>query len=187
MSRPDRPRRARGPLLGALAAAGLIACAARGAEPPPRLSLDAAALADYLRPAAGERAVVANFWATWCGPCVAEMPHLVELARRHAPDGVRVVAVSIDLPLPFEAQTAAEVHAFADARGFDLPVVALTDGWDDVLERYELSGPVPATIVLDRSGAVLERHEGAADLERFEAMLRGALAGAAAPPDRGGS
>ena len=157
------------PFLSALAAC------ARSPAAPPRLTLAPAELYDYLRPAAGERAVVANFWATWCGPCVAEMPHLVELERRFAGEGVRVVAVSIDVPMPVEARTPQDVHAFADRRGFALPVVALTEDWNAVLEHYDMSGPVPYTFVVDRSGAIVERQEGGADAERFESMLRTAL------------
>jgi thiol-disulfide isomerase/thioredoxin len=155
-----------------------VACA-RSPAAPPRLTLAPAELYDYLRPAEGERAVVANFWATWCAPCVAEMPHLVELERRWADEGVRVVAVSIDVPMPVEARTPEDVHEFADRRGLALPVVALTGetrDWNEVLEHYDMSGPVPYTFVVDRAGAIVARQEGGADAERFERMLRAALA-----------
>ena len=172
----SRTKRARGlEALGALSLLALAACA-RPAAPAPRLTLAPAELYDYLRPVDGERAVVANFWATWCGPCLAEMPHLVELERRWSDEGVRVVAVSIDVPMPVEARTPEDVHAFADRRGFALPVVALTGDWAEVLERYDMSGPVPYTFVVDRSGAIVARQEGGADAERFESMLRTALA-----------
>ena len=72
----------------------------------PHAADDLEALRAHLRPAAGEQAVLVNVWATWCSPCVAEMPELVEIAKEHADDGVRVVAISIDLAMPTEIDTA---------------------------------------------------------------------------------
>lgn len=67
------------------------------------------------------RTVVVNFWATWCAPCVAEMPALQRLADRLASRGVTVVAVNYQ-------ENAARIAPFLERLGVTLPVVRDHDG-----------------------------------------------------------
>ena len=138
-------------------------------------------LFEHLRPSDGESAVVANFWATWCRPCAAEMPELVKLHRAFSSRGVRVVAVSIDLPMPVQAETPEDVFGFADKMRFDLPVVVLEGDLGPVVERYGLSGAVPYTIVFDGDGELAARQEGGAAYARFVEMLEAAAPGIGEP------
>jgi len=171
--------------LGLLLAACVLApvqagCSSGHAAPAPPTSfqvLDLEALRAHLRPAAGEQAVLVNVWATWCSPCVAEMPELVEIAKEHADDGVRVVAISIDLAMPTEIDTAEGVRAFAEERGFALPIIVLDGELDPFLEAYDLPGPVPYTWVVGADGATAATQLGRATHERFEAMLAAAGVG----------
>ncbi len=106
-------------------------------------------LADY----AG-RGVVLNLWATWCVPCVAEMPALDELARAVAADRIDV------LPLSSDRGGVPVVQKFYADRGIkDLPV--LLDPQSAASHALGLRG-IPTTLVIDRTGRELGRLEGAA-------------------------
>jgi len=138
--------------------------------------LDAAL--DAALDAEGRRGLLVNFWATWCAPCVAEMPELVEVAREWRAQGGDVVAVSYDLMVPGaeRGSVAGEVAEFLERKGFDLEVLVF-DGadYDAINERFGLPGNIPATLALDADGTIVDREEGKAGRERFEEMMREAL------------
>jgi hypothetical protein len=69
-----------------------------------------------------------------------------------------------------------QMQAFVAERKMELPIL-IYDGpdYDAINERFGLPGPVPATIAIDRTGAVVERHAGRASAEKFAAMMRKAL------------
>jgi thiol-disulfide isomerase/thioredoxin len=91
--------------------------------------------------------VVLDFWATWCGPCLAAMPGLAALARKHAAD-VEVITINLDDP--------AEARAIFDRSGYSLHLVA-DDGRTS--ERYGVT-TIPHTVVIDRAGVVRSVHRG---------------------------
>lgn len=127
-------------LAGALAAVALLsgAPAARAFE-----LTDTAGkphrLADYKG-----RWVVVNFWATWCVPCIQEIPEIAAFHRDHR--DVVVIGVAID------AEDAAKTRAFAKKVGHDFPLVLS----DDAVER-QLGSPkaLPTTRIYDPSGKVV--------------------------------
>lgn len=93
--------------------------------------------------------VVVNMWATWCKPCVKEMPAFDEVAASEA--GVRIVGVNV-------ADSAADATAFAESLGvsyeqFNDPTGALSDA-------FGVTG-LPATAFVDADGKVVEVHSGA--------------------------
>lgn len=88
--------------------------------------------------------VVVNFWATWCRPCVRELPALQQLAEDIAPRGGRVLAVAID-------SDSRNVQRFVKAHELTLPVAC--DGPAGLARELDLQA-VPLTLVLDRNGAV---------------------------------
>ena len=99
--------------------------------------------------------LVVNLWATWCAPCVAEMPALQGLAQRVAEKGVRV------LPLSSDRGGAAQVEAFyRDHAITDLPV--WLDPRGEAARRWGARG-LPTTLVIDRTGRDRARVEGAFD------------------------
>ena len=96
--------------------------------------------------------VVVSFWATWCIPCLKEMPHLNELAGRY--DGrVTFIAVSVD-----DSKSMAKVAPLARAKGWDNLVIA-QDAGGTVQQTLQVLAP-PYTLVYDASGSVAYRHEG---------------------------
>ncbi len=101
------------------------------------------------------RFVVLNFWATWCGPCVEELPTLDALSRHPAIDGMTVVTISQD------ARGAAAVDPFLDARGLSaLPRFLDQDGSAGRVLDVEA---LPTTFLVDPSGRLIGSLDGSAD------------------------
>lgn len=91
------------------------------------------------------RVVLVNVWATWCGPCRAEMPALQQLAAAYASDSVVVLGLSVD------RGPAADVDAFLAQRGVTYPVAIVGD---DVVRAFGGARGYPTSYLLDRTGVV---------------------------------
>jgi thiol-disulfide isomerase/thioredoxin len=96
------------------------------------------------------KAVVLNFWATWCGPCKAELPMLVEAAKDYESRGVVFVAVSLD-----DEKTKKLVPAFVNAHQISFPV--WLGATADDLVKLGLGEAVPVTAFLDQDGHISSR------------------------------
>ena len=123
-------------------------------------------------------ACLLNFWATWCPPCVAELPDLMAVAREYEARGGNVVGVSYDLLVPGVARESVEgkVRAFLAER--DLPlggVIYSANDFDSIDERFALPGAIPVTLAFDRNGKLVDREDGGATRERFAEMMQRAL------------
>lgn len=97
--------------------------------------------------------VVLNFWATWCAPCVEEVPSLVEMQRRMKAKGVTVLAVSVD------ADDSAYIH-FVKQHNVELLTVRDPDQKSNSL--YGTS-KFPETFIIDRNGVMRRKFIGAVD------------------------
>jgi peroxiredoxin len=106
-------------------------------------------LSDYL----GKQAILIDFWATWCEPCLAEMSHLRKLYEANKSKGFVVIAVSMDGP-----DTVAEVPSFAKRNGMVFPVVLDEDS--HVAGVYNPKKAAPLSVLIDKSGKVVKTHEG---------------------------
>jgi len=99
------------------------------------------------------RGLILNMWATWCVPCVTELPALDLAARKLAPAGILV------LPLSSDRQGASVVRAFYMSHGIDdLPV--MLDPHGEAARSIGARG-IPTTLIIDRKGQELGRLEGA--------------------------
>lgn len=89
---------------------------------------------------------VVNFWATWCVPCVEELPYFERLQQEMAEKPVRIMMVSLD----FKKDIPTKLHTFVRERPFRLPLIALADGryaeWIDKVDP-EWEGAIPFTVV----------------------------------------
>src|SRR5262245_17329579 len=94
--------------------------------------------------------VVLNFWATWCGPCKAEIPMLVDAAKKYGPQGVVFIAASLDEP-----KTRSRIPDFVAAHGMTFPVWVGVGAED--LDRLAMGPAVPATAFLDAEGHIVAR------------------------------
>ena len=111
--------------------------------------------------------VLVNYFATWCMPCVAEWPLLIEMQRRYGARGLRVVAVSMDTG----ADTDEVLYAFLDH--FDetnFPVLRATDATFE--GRPWPVAQLPTTVVVGRDGRPLGRWEGILPPRETEELLR---------------
>jgi thiol-disulfide isomerase/thioredoxin len=91
--------------------------------------------------------VVINFWASWCGPCVEEMPALSQLQREYAKKGVEFVGLGVD--------SDKNVKAFLQKVRVDYPIYVIGFGGADLARAFgNNAGALPFTVVIDAKGVV---------------------------------
>ncbi len=124
------------------------------------------------------KALLVNFWAIWCQPCVAELPEFLAVGREYRDRNAAVLTVSYDLMVPDATKddVLKAMRGFVAARKIDAPVLIYdAPDYDAINERFGLPGPVPVTIAFDGTGKIVERHAGSATREQFELLMRKAL------------
>jgi peroxiredoxin len=94
------------------------------------------------------KAVLLNFWATWCAPCKIEMPWFVELQKQYSPEGLQIVGVAMDDASP------KDIADFAKNMGVNYPVLI---GKEAVGDAYGGVQFLPESFYIDRSGKVLDK------------------------------
>lgn len=110
---------------------------------------DRETLASILRNHQG-KVVLVDFWATWCGPCVKQFPHSIELSRKHREDGLAVVTVSMNEPKERDS-----VLAFLERQKADIDNLLPEYGaGSEFLEAFDLRGDIPFYRLYDRQGTL---------------------------------
>ena len=106
-------------------------------------------LADWIAKNQG-KVVLVDFWATWCGPCVKEFPHLVELSNKHRDAGLAVISVSMNEP-----KDRPSVLAFLERQKADFENLLPEYGaGSKFLEAFDLRGDVPFYKLYDSKGVL---------------------------------
>ena len=111
------------------------------------------------------KVIVVNFWATWCTPCVEEMPGFARVQARWEARGVRFVGLAND--------DAAKVKAFGERLGINYPLWTGEAAVMDLSRRLgNRIGVLPHTVLLDGEGKVIESRIGIYAEEKLEARLK---------------
>ena len=113
------------------------------------------------------KAVLLNFWATWCGPCKIEMPWFVELQKEYGPQGFQIVGVAMD-----DDASAEDIAKFAKQLGVNYPVLL---GKESVGQSYGGVGVLPTTYFIDREGKLVAREFGLQSRSVFVDHIKEAL------------
>lgn len=96
-----------------------------------------------------DKVYVVNFWATWCAPCVKELPYFETLNDKYADKNVEVLLVSLDFPKKYDSQ----LKPFIKEKGLKSKVVALNDTdsnyWIPKISE-EWTGAIPATLIFSK-------------------------------------
>lgn len=116
------------------------------------------------------KVVLVNFWATWCRPCLKELPELTALEAKYRDRGFVLLPVSLDEPTdreaivrPFLAKWFPELHTLTRVSpDMDSMVSVVDNAWNEVL---------PTSYILDREGKVHARLQGGKDAATFEAAI----------------
>jgi len=106
------------------------------------------------------KVVLVNFWATWCGPCVQEMPILEDLYRKYRDHGLEILAISVD-----EEEAQYKVGKFVKEHGLTFPVL-----YDNGIGRLYQVGGYPTSLLIDRDGMVRLRFN-IAEKRSLDAMV----------------
>jgi thiol-disulfide isomerase/thioredoxin len=106
------------------------------------------------------KVVLLNFWATWCGPCKAEIPGFVRLQDKYRDKGLVIVGYSVD-------DTAEKAKAYAAEYKMNYPIL-LGEGREDVQDAYGPIWGIPASFIISKDGKVCRKHMGIAPEAVFE-------------------
>jgi thiol-disulfide isomerase/thioredoxin len=108
------------------------------------------------------KVILLNFWATWCGPCKAEIPGFVELQEKYR-DKLTIIGYSVD-------DTAELAKKYADEYKMNYPIL-LGEGREDVQDAYGPIWGIPASFIISKDGKVCRKHMGIAPKAVFEKEL----------------
>ena len=118
------------------------------------------------------KAVLLNFWATWCPPCKVEMPWFEQLQTQYGKDGLVVIGVAMDDSKP------ATIAKFANDLGVNYPVLL---GTDHVSDEYGDVQYLPTTFYIGRDGLIVDKMTGLLDRKDIEDAVKKTLSTTSKP------
>jgi len=130
------------------------------AEPVTLKPIDATDLARLAKNET-DKLLVVNLWATWCGPCVAEMPEFVTMNRMYRKRNFQMITISLDQPEQQDAALKLLKENHASTTNY-ISAITNTDKFADTLDK-EWRGPLPHTILIAPGGKIIYRHTNAID------------------------
>lgn len=126
-------------------------------------------LSDYL----GKQVVLLDFWATWCVPCEAALPHIEALYQKYKDRGFVVLGIAMD-----DAKTVAQVPSFAQRYNLSFPV--LLDEESKAVQLYNPKATAPYQVLIGKDGSIVKERQGynAGDEKMLEQEVSGLLTAA---------
>src|SRR5271167_1710355 len=112
------------------------------------------------------KAVLLNFWATWCGPCKIEMPWFVDLQKQYGPQGLQIVGVAMD------DASKEDIAKFAKDMGVNYPILI---GKEAVGDQYGGVPALPETFFIGRDGKIVDKIMGLRGKSEIEEDIQKAL------------
>ncbi|MDH5405631.1 MAG: TlpA family protein disulfide reductase [Candidatus Aminicenantes bacterium] len=107
--------------------------------------------------------IILDFWATWCPPCVQEIPHFIELYEQYKENGFQMIGIAI------QSGSATNVKQFVEKHGINYPILM---GNKEITREYGGINAIPTTFVIDRQGRIVEKYIGYRAKEIFEKQLK---------------
>jgi len=114
------------------------------------------------------KAVLLNFWATWCGPCKVETPWLVDFYKQYQPQGLEIVGVAMD-----DSGSGKEIAKFVKEMNVNYTIL---EGTDAVGDAYGGIDGLPITFFIDRNGKIVKMVVGLTGHRDLEGDIKQALA-----------
>jgi peroxiredoxin len=171
----------RGAGLLALVLGGCATSAASGSTAPTASASNSGGLADFeladtdgspvrLSSFLGKQVVYVDFWASWCGPCMSELPQLEALYEKYKDQGFVILGVAMDDPT-----TVGSVAPVARKQGLTFPV--LLDAQSRAVALDNTNRSAPYGVLIDRKGHIVEQHAGytPGDERKLETLVTAAL------------
>jgi len=135
---------------------------ASGVKPVPQFTLSSLDGKTVSMKNLSNKVVVIDFWATWCGPCREEIPHLNKLYSDYRGQGLEIIGISMD-------DGPEAVKEFARGMRMEYPVVM---GNDELAEQFGGIPGIPTTFIVDRKGNIVKKFVGLPPAEALNRVVR---------------
>ena len=125
-------------------------------------------LEEYIRKS--DRPVIVNFWATFCKPCIVEVPYFQKLVKKYEQEGVELLLVSLDLEQSYK-----KIKPFAQKHHFTAPIVFLDEtNADEFCPRIDerWSGAIPASLFINNKTGYRKFHEEQIPEKKLEGEIK---------------
>jgi thiol-disulfide isomerase/thioredoxin len=153
-------------VIAAVLLLGFTAVSAHAADPAPNFVLKTADGKTVELKKLQGKVVFVNFWATWCGPCRAEIPGMTKVYDKYKAKGFEIVGIALD------NGGWDDVSPWLAKNPINYPIVlgdrALTEEWGGIPS-------IPTTFIIDRKGNIAAKHVGGLREAEFEKLVKGAL------------
>ncbi len=112
------------------------------------------------------KVLIVDFWATWCPPCIKEIPGYIRLYNKYRDQGFEIIGITL------QSGTAQDVKAFVEKHGINYPIVM---GNNQIVQAYGGITGFPTTFIVDQKGRIVRKYVGFRPESVFEEDIRSLL------------